>query len=259
MLKSIITLLIYLNIGHALLAETNSTNFDFSEEEEVGKWPVRLLFFEFEAFQAKQETDIANEFAFHSLEKTKKETFYQHKIAFNFFDFFDLHYSYSKQPVHYILNDSFQPDREEFHLREVQYGLGFLFKNFRFEIGLGDQSTFSFLETDTSEFYYFQMDTKYYFSSLQINIPTRLFVELHLKFSAKLYRNISTDTYEITEGTGREWFIGLNKNIFGVNFTPFASYGYENFLMTHKFFGLNNEMAIKQHRQRFGLRMTYFY
>lgn len=223
------------------------------------KWPVRLNYIEFDVFQFKQETDIANVFAHHTLEKTKKDTFQKYKAAIDFFGILDLTYSYEKKKVLYIENDNFQLEENEFSLKETEIGLGFYLYKIRFELGRGKQDSYVFLETDTSNFNYFLMETKFTFLSLKLNIPTKYYVDLYLKLSAKVYDKSETDIYEIRKGKSREWVIGLNKKFWKFQFTPYVSYGYEDYLIVHKFFGLNNEMVIKQNLQKFGFRFTYFY
>jgi len=222
------------------------------------KWPIRLGQFDFEKFLQKQETDIANVFGHHTVVNIKDDNFYRYKFYVELLGFMDLTYSYSKMKITYEQTAAFTLSSNNFHFKDQNYGIGFNIYNVRTEVGMGSYKSFTFLETDTTQYYFFPMEDKYYYGSLEVKVPTRLYVDVTLRFSAKKYLSSENEDYKLEKAISREWYASITGGLSWFKAGPYVSYGYETSKFVHKFGGLQNEMANKQHYQRYGVVLQFF-
>ncbi len=222
------------------------------------KWPIRVAQIDFESFLHKQETDIANMFGHHTIVNFNNDKYTRYKFYVEIFEMFDLTYSYNKMKVSYEQTGSFSLASNDFHFRDQHYGIGFNIFNVRAEFGMGTYNSYTFLETDTTRYYFFPMEDDYYYGLLEIKVPTKLWVDITLRFTAKTYKSSETATYELEKANSREWYASITGGLNWLKIGPYVAYGYETSKFKHKFFGLNNEMANKQHYQKYGVVFQFY-
>lgn len=234
----------------------------FSSEDDLRienkNWPVRISQFDLSYFKNKQETDIANIFGHHTIVDMKEDNFINYKFYLEFWELFDLTYHYQKTNISYQETGSFTLASNDFKFSDKNFGLGLQVFNVRLELGMGEYQSFNFLQTDTTQYYFFPMKDKYFYGSLETRIPTGFWVDVLLRFSTKLYRKSDNEIYKFDKGKAREWYGAVLGGPKWLKAGLYIAYGYETSKITHKFFGLNNEMGNKQHYQRVGLTLQFF-
>jgi hypothetical protein len=222
------------------------------------KWPVRIAQFDFESFLHKQETDIANMFGHHTVANFNNDKHTRYKFYVEILEIFDLTYTYNKMKVSYEQNASFTLQENDFHFRDQSYGIGFNIFNVRVEVGMGNYSSFTFLETDTTTYYFIPLKDDYFYGMLEVKVPTRLWVDLTLRFTAKTYKSSDNEVYKLEKASSREWYASVTGGLRWFKAGPYVAYGYETSKFKHQFFGLDNEMANKQHYQKYGVVFQFY-
>ena len=254
MKKIILALLFFFcaNANGALFSDELSLPTDES------KWPVRLAQLDFESFLHKQETDIANMFGHHTIVNFNNDQYIRYKFYVEILEIFDLTYSYNKMKVSYEQTGAFTLASNNLHFKDQNYGIGFNLFNVRVELGMGNYKSFTFLETDTTQYYFFPLEDDYFYGILEVKVPTRLWVDFTLRFTAKTYKKSETETYKLEKANSREWYASLTGGLNWLKVGPYVAYGYETSKFRHKFFGLSNEMANKQHYQKYGVVFQFY-
>jgi hypothetical protein len=172
----------------------------------------------------------------------------------SFFNLFDVFYILADEDITLRENNSFVLSENQNKFRNYSYGIGVNYRNFRFEVGLGEIKNSTYLETDTSLFYQINFEASYYKYGLHVLVPTKIGLEIYSEFSAELFKEGQSGVIKIEKGKTREFSGGLVMSLFNLRVVTYYLRGYRNFKFVHNFFGLENEMSNRYLYSRFGLK-----
>lgn len=216
--------------------------------------PIKISNIMMDSYYSDYQIDVINEFGKHQIIKTDSELQNTFKVTMSFFNLFDIFYILADEDITLRENNSFVLSENQNKFRNHSYGIGVNYRNFRFEVGLGEIKNSTYLETDTSLFYQINFEASYYKYGLHVLVPTKIGLEIYSEFSAELFKEGQSGVIKIEKGKAREFSGGIVMSLFNLRFVTYYLKGYRNFKFVHIFFGLENEMSNRYLYSRFGLK-----